>query len=329
MRCVAVVLGLPLLLVACTNGDPAGDSASGDGGTTAPVSTLPQTCTRGAKAAKPATCNGSAELCARPYDRVAVPMTHNAMSSSDEGWAIPNQTHGLARQLADGIRGMMLDIHYRDPESKTNVPERIASATVIDQVSLCHGSCLLGNRRLLDGLCDLTSFLDANAGEVLTLIFETNVADKDLDEVLRASGLAERAYAHAPGKPWATLRELIDTDKRVVIFVERGGGSPPYIHPAFESNIFDTPYTFENKEDFTCAQNRGSKKDDPLFLVNHWLGRPTAKIDYAREVNVASVLGPRVEQCTMEATRIPTFVAVDFYEVGDLFSVVKKTNGIP
>jgi hypothetical protein len=319
------VIVVSALLAACTKDDPGVTSGGDDAGS--PASTLPQTCTRGPKAAKPEACNGSSELCARPYDRVVVPATHNAMSNSDEGWAVPNQTHGIARQLADGIRGMLLDVHYRDPETKTNVPERITTATIIDQVSLCHGSCLLGNRRLLDGLCDLTSFLDANAGEVVSLVFETNVADKDLDEVLRASGVAERAYTHAPGKPWPTLRALIDNDQRVVIFVERGGGSPPYIHPAFEGNIWDTPYTFETVADFSCTLNRG-KKSDPLFLVNHWLGRPTAKIDYAREVNVTSVLGPRVERCTAEGARVPTFVAVDFYEVGDLFAVVKKTNGL-
>jgi hypothetical protein len=317
------ISGLAVLL-ACSKDDPPENSA--DAAPPPPTSTLPQTCTRGVKAAKPASCNGASELCTRTYDRVVVPMTHNAMSNSDEGWAVANQTHGIARQLADGVRGMMLDLHYRDPEAKINVPERIATATVIDQVSLCHGSCLLGNRRLLDGLCDLTSFLDANAGEVISIIFETNVKDADLDEVLRASGIAERAFVHPSGTPWPTLQAMIDADKRVVIFVEEGGGTPSYIHPAFVGNVWDTPYSFEKQEDFSCNLNRGAK-GDPLFLVNHWLGRPTAKIDYAREVNVAAVLGARVEKCTTEA-RSPTFVGVDFYDVGDLFAVVKKANGL-
>ncbi len=253
-------------------------------------------------------------------------MTHNAMSAQSEGWAAANQTHGIAKQLEDGVRGMMLDLHYRDPETNRNVPERIETATVIDQVALCHASCLLGHRRLLEGLCDITAFLDANAGEVLTIIFETNVADADLDEVLRASGIAERAFVHAPGAPWPTLQELIDTDKRVVIFVEKGGGTPPYLHPAFTGNVWDTPYSFEKKEDFSCRLNRG-KAGDPLFLVNHWIG-PVPKIDFARDVNGEAVLGARVEECTKEAGRAPTFVGVDFYEVGDLFSVVKKANGL-
>jgi hypothetical protein len=39
------------------------------------------------------------------------------------------------------------------------------------------------------------------------------------------------------------------------------------------------------------------------------------------------VRGDRVTKCTTDAGRIPTFVSVDFYDAGDLFGVVRKTNG--
>lgn len=127
------------------------------------MSGLPQTCTRGAKSTeKPATCNGAAELCDRTYDRVTVPMTHNAMSNADDGWSTPNQTHGVARQLADGIRGLMLDVHYFDVEANQNSSERLETATPADQVYLCHALCALGKKRLLDGLCEITNFLDTH-----------------------------------------------------------------------------------------------------------------------------------------------------------------------
>lgn len=292
------------------------------------MSGLPQTCTRGAKSTeKPATCNGAAELCDRTYDRVTVPMTHNAMSNADDGWSTPNQTHGVARQLADGIRGLMLDVHYFDVEANQNSSERLETATPADQVYLCHALCALGKKRLLDGLCEITNFLDTHPGEVVSIIFENRVTDADLDAVLGASGLTDYAYAHPGGTPWPTLRELIAAGKRLVVFVETGGGDPPYLHPAFVGNIRDTPYSFEKQADFSCRLNRGAA-GDPLFLVNHWLGRPLANIAYAGEVNVESVLGKRVTDCTGEVGRPPTFVGVDFYEVGDLLSVVKKANGL-
>lgn len=319
---------LVLLLAAACSNDEGAPAAEADAGPQVHASGLPQACTRGAKATGPIpTCNGAVELCDRSYDRVVVPMTHNAMSNADAGWSSPNQTHGIARQLDDGIRGLMLDVHYFDTEARRNAPERLDTATAEDQTYLCHALCQLGNQRLLDGLCEITSFLDTHPGEVLSIIFETRVTDSDLDTVLRSSGLAEYAYAHPAGAAWPTLREMIDSGKRLVVFVETGGGDPPYLHPAFVGNIRDTPYTFENASDFSCRLNRGAA-GDPLFLINHWLGRPLSSVAYAEEVNVEAVLEKRVTDCTAEVGRPPTFVGVDFYEVGDLFSVVKEANGL-
>src|SRR6185295_8518759 len=115
----------------------------------------------------------------------------------DDGFGIPNQGHGLAKQLADGVRGMMLDIHYYDPDSILTDNGRIADRSAMDQVYLCHGPCALGKIRLLDGLCTLTKFLDEHPGEIVSIIFETYVEDRDTKAVLEAAGLAEYAYAHA------------------------------------------------------------------------------------------------------------------------------------
>jgi hypothetical protein len=254
-------------------------------------------------------------------------MTHNAMSSPDDGFGIPNQGHGLARQLADGVRGMMLDLHYFDPATGLTDQGRLDGPSAMDQVYLCHGPCAFGKIRLLDGLCELTRFLDENPGEVLSIIFETYVSDADTAAVLQAAGLSEYAYAHPAGAPWPTLREMIDTGKRLVVFLEKGGGDPPYLMPAYQGNVWDTPYEFKTQADFTCALGRGVA-GSPLFLINHWLSDPLSDVKYAREVNVASVLGARVDDCTAQAGRPPTFVAVDFYDVGDLFAVVRKTNGL-
>src|SRR5687767_15168907 len=63
-----------------------------------------------ADAAPQAACNGAAALCERRYDQVAYVTTHNAMSSQEDGFFGPNQFFGVARQLDDGVRGLMLDV---------------------------------------------------------------------------------------------------------------------------------------------------------------------------------------------------------------------------
>ena len=319
----------PILALACSSTN-SGTSDADAGAPPPPTTTLAQTCARGPKVTTmPATCNGDAALCAKTYDVVTVPMTHNAHSVVEDGFGpgVANQDFEPARQLADGIRGMMLDLHYYEPETNLTDNGRLDGPSAVDQVYFCHGTCAFGKKRALDDLCQLTSFLDQNPGEVLSIIFETYVTDADTAAVLKAAGLDEYAFAHPdPKAPWPTLREMIDSGKRLVVFVEKGGGDPPWIMPAYEGNVWETPYSFDHVTDFNCNTNRGLD-DSPLYLINHWLGPLPAKSN-AEQVNVDALLGKRVADCTAARGRKPTFVSVDFYDVGDLFSVVKRTNGL-
>ena len=44
--------------------------------------------------------------------------------------------------------------------------------------------------------------------------------------------------------------------------------------------------------------------------------------------NSYEVLHARLQQCWTESGRIPNFVAVDFFEQGDLFEAVASLNGL-
>ncbi len=301
---------------------PQADAADPTDGAASSIRTCPR---KPKSTAIPDACNGAAALCDRTFDGVTFAMTHNAMSNADDGWAAPNQTHGIARQLQDGVRGLMLDTHYYDAEYGHTADAPLPSVPAIDQAYLCHGTCALGKRRLLEGLCDVVDFLDQNRGEVVSIIFESNVSPAHTAEVVKAAGLLEYVYAW-PGGAWPTLREMIANDTRLVVFTESDGGEPPWYHPAW-SVIRDTPYSFSKASEFSCALNRGSA-DDPLFLLNHWILDPLANPDRAIEVNAKDVLLARAEECSTAAGRKPTFVGVDFYELGDLFAVVRTLNGL-
>lgn len=85
-----------------------------------------------------------------------------------------------------------------------------------------------------------------------------------------------------------------------------------------------TPYDFTSVDEFSCALSRGAP-ENPLFLLNHWLG-PLPSEDLAAEANALSVPGARASACA--AGRAPTLVAVDHYEIGALFEVVDTLNGL-
>ena len=266
-------------------------------------------------AAPPApSCNGHPELCDCRFDEVAFPCTHNAYSAAEYGFEVPyvNQSYGLAKQLDDGVRAMMLDI-YDDGGTR----------------ALCHVSCTLAKKSHMEALAILKAFLDAHPREVLTLDYEDYVPATDILADSTAAGLAGMLFDGDPSAGWPTLGAMIGSNKRLVVGVE--GITTKSNFPAgiydFYALAWDTPYTFTTPADFSCAPNRG-KTTNALFLVNHWLsnnGLPDKT--KAPIANAYDTLYGRAKSCADGAHDFPNFVAVDYYDVGDLFRAIDTLNG--
>jgi hypothetical protein len=259
----------------------------------------------------PDTCNGRVELCERRYDQVAYATTHNAMSNFDEGWMYPNQTHGIGWQLEDGVRGLMLDAWPYD-----------------GKLYLCHFACELGKIELDDGLREIREFLDRKRGEVVTIIFESYITAAEMETAFQESGLDRYVRVQPVGTAWPTLRELIDANQRLVVFTDVEGGARPWYHDVW-AFAWETHYSFKTPEELSCAPNRGNTANS-LFIFNHFLtdtlgGAP----ELAEMINHDPLLAERVAQCQTESGgRLPNFVTLDYYEIGDLFSVVNDLNGV-
>ena len=97
-------------------------------------------------------CNGSQALCDRTIDRIAFAGTHNAMSSSEDGWMFPNQEFNFERQLDDGIRALNIDTHWWN-----------------DEPYLCHTFCDLGSMTLLEGFDRIGDWLLDHPHEIIRL----------------------------------------------------------------------------------------------------------------------------------------------------------------
>jgi hypothetical protein len=123
------------------------------------------------------------------------------------------------------------------------------------------------------------------------------------------------------------LRELIQSEQRVVVFIESGRPGVPWLRPAFH-NFKETPYSFHTPEEFSCRANRGGEGGS-LFLINNWVETtPTPKPSNAAIVNSYNFLFKRMEQCEHERHHLPNIIAVDFYRTGDLLRVTNKLNGV-
>ena len=64
-----------------------------------------------------------------------------------------------------------------------------------------------------------------------------------------------------------------------------------------------------------------------MFLLNHFLTAPVANEDLAAIANPESVLRPRIDECEAATGDFVNWVAVDFYDVGDVVGVVEEQNG--
>jgi hypothetical protein len=257
----------------------------------------------------PPECNGAVELCERRFDEVSYPATHNAMASEADGFVGPNQHFGIQRQLEDGIRAMLLDSY--DFEGDTY---------------LCHIFCQAGKLRMVDALTTIRKFLEKNRGEVLTFILESHITGAQTADAFEDSGLDKYVHVQIPGEPWPTLREMIDADKRLVVFTEAGGGDPDWFMDVW-AHTWETNFHFEELSQFSCAINRGVA-GHPLFLLNHFLTRVYGVPELAEAVN-GTFLTDRARQCQQESGRLPNFVTVDFYSIGSVFETTRMLNKLP
>jgi hypothetical protein len=306
------------------------------------------------------TCNGYKQLCNRRLDEVVFAGTHNAMSSADsKGWLLANQRRTIQRQLRDGIRLFLIDPHYgvedRTGKVRTDfgaerrnlnrvgkklTPQALAAVERLGgtlglgeftggrrELWLCHSVCELGATRMVDAMRTIRRFLQRNPGEVVMLLSEDYVRERDLDKVYRRSGLAPYLVTLDRLEPLPTLRQLVDENKRLIVFTERKPrGEFEWNNEGF-SWIQDTPLGATKAKDFSCKLNRGDR-NSPLFAINNWIDRFPPPLEANKAILKRKFIIERAKKCQRERGHLPNLIASDFYDQGDLVGAVRELNGL-
>ena len=318
-----------------------------------------------APAATPLTCNGFVALCNRPLNDVALAATHNSMASVTlPHWLFGQQDGTIADQLDQGIHGLLIDTYYgfavrggvrtdlrdlpkRSAPKSRSAPRRCkrrcgsgldwpAGTGGERGIFLCHGFCELGSVTLASALADLRSFLVSHPGEVVVVINQDEgVAPTDIEKAFAQAGLLDLVY-RGPLGPFPTLRQMIDSNQRLVVMAENDAGDIAWYHLAYAHALQETPFRFTSAAQLTdsaklaasCRAHRGSSSA-PLFLLNHWVDTsPAPRPSLASVVNARAALLQRAQTCQRLRSRLPNLIAVDFYRRGDVLGVTDALNGV-
>ncbi len=313
-------------------------------------------------------CNGHVELCSRRLDEVALPASHNAMSTAADDWFSSIHTLSIRDQLRAGVRGLLIDAHYglqAGDAVRTDLSERSERSGNTDRklyletlgpegfaaigrirdrvlpgegepgVFLCHRFCELGATEITGALREVREFLVEQPSEVLVIVIEDYVLPSAIVTALEESGLAAKVYRGPPAGPFPTLREMIDSGRQVVVYTEHVGDAP-WFAVGYDEAIQETPFTFKRPALLTeppnwpasCEPNRGPP-DAPLLLMNHWVNTdPTPRPSNAALVNRRDVLVGRARECERIRGQPVNLLAVDFIGQGDVEGAADELNGV-
>lgn len=295
----------------------------------------------------PRACNGHVELCDRAYDEIAYAATHNSMSSPDIVPVWPEHDGDIEAQLDAGVRALLIDSKYWPPvsaagnltelfdETEMPVPPALTEAWYRtlgpvrdgrDGTFLCHIHCAFGAIEFVDAMVTVREFLERNPDDVVTLIIQDAISTEDTVAVFEAAGLDDIVVTHDLDEPWPTLGNLIDRGERLVVFAEEERPPPDWYANAFEA-MQETPFLFLSPDDLSCEPNRGGT-EAPLFQMNHWIQRIAPDRVDSVNINRLDVLVDRARQCERERGRMPNYLAVNFYNIGDVVEAADVLNGV-
>jgi hypothetical protein len=286
-------------------------------------------------------CNNSPDLCSRAYNNVTYLGAHDSpflRDASTGNSQSGNQFYNSTVQLSAGVRLLTAQVHNNN-----------------GSLDLCHSSCALLNAGTLSSwLSEIKTWMDGNPNEVVTvlLVNSDDASASDLASAYTTAGITSYAYTPtsttAPSE-WPTLQTLINDGKRLLNFVASLGDNTaaPYLMDEF-TYIFENNYDNTSPSSFSCAANRPSTvttssalQQNLMPLMNHFLyttsnlfGTTIESPDIGNlsTTNSASggtgALGTSATECTTTYGRAPTYLLVDFFNVGPAIETADRLNGV-
>ncbi|MCJ1280179.1 hypothetical protein MMC21_008006 [Puttea exsequens] len=294
----------------------------------------------------PHACNNSPALCSRPYSNIThlgahdSPFLASASRDTITFSAAGNQNLNTTAQLTAGVRLLSAQIHNNS-----------------NAWHLCHTTCgLLDAGPLTAWLASIKIWLDANPYDVVTLLLvnSDNATPAQLGKQFDLAGITRYAYTppstNTPLATWPSLGDMIAAQTRLVTFVAdlapASNTAAPYLLDEF-TFVFENPYNVTAPTNFSCVPERPPTlagqtataiASGRLPLLNHFLDTnagfagvempDTGNLSTTNAATGVGSLGAAVGECGGVYGRNPSFLLVDFVDVGEGVKVVEGLNGV-
>lgn len=286
-------------------------------------------------------CNNSPDLCNRNYNNITHLGAHDSAFLRDASTSYStagNQFYNVSIALSAGVRLLQAQVHNSN-----------------GTLELCHTSCvLLDAGSLVDWLDEIKTWMDSNANEVVTILL-VNSDDEDVSKygaVFESSGISKYGYTPTsttgPISTWPTLQTLIDADTRLITFIASitYSSTYPYLLDEFDY-IFETAYDVVFPDGFNCTLDRPSSVSSAsaalssgyMPFMNHMADTfesfgitvpdiTDIKTTNSPETNTTGALGTTAASCSTQWGIKPTYILVDFFNVGPAIDTADTMNGI-
>jgi hypothetical protein len=272
-------------------------------------------------------CNGTAKLCEKSYSSLAFLGSHLS-TASDASWPTQTQGRTLTEQLLiGGVRALELELHSNQGD-----------------LAVCEGKCSAGSESLPSVLREIGKFVQENPTDVLTVVLRSALPASDVAQAFEDQGLVMFTYSQAAHKPWPTLRQMIDAQQTLVVFLDQlppdmdsgdagadaGVRTPPDTGtsaPSWMHALSDWAWETAATEGADCTVLRGNAKA-PLAILNHYTPGEAAGDDTLIAAHTPEVVAARLTRCQDDRKQLPNFVFVDFADVGDPNGGVQIANGL-
>ncbi|PSN72158.1 hypothetical protein BS50DRAFT_244244 [Corynespora cassiicola Philippines] len=289
-------------------------------------------------------CNNSPSLCERAYNNITHLGAHNSPFLRNEATQFStsgNQFYDSPTQLDAGVRLLTAQVH------------KMNDTTGADAWHLCHSSCdLLDAGTLESWLSDIKTWMDNNPNEVVTLLLVNadDASAADLGAQYQSAGVDAMSYSPPSlttiPQEWPTLQSLISNNTRLMTFVaslSEPSTDFPYLMDQYTFQ-FENDFENENPDEYSCDPNRPTglttetaASSGRMFLMNHFLystqlfGIQTPNQTYVNVTNAPTgegALGVAISTCSGVYSKPPTFVIVDFFNVGPAIDSVDTANSV-